>query len=64
MSLKFTTDVSVHFGERDASFRCVVTMSRSGILDVLTDPPTSATVYKTEGLLFAMCRAQRYMCQR
>lgn len=45
-------------GKKDTSFRYVVTVSKSGILDVLTDPPTSATVETFEVFLFAMCRAR------
>jgi hypothetical protein len=61
VSLQFTADILVHFGEWGTSFRYAVVMGTSGILDALTDPPTSATVYTTEGFLFAMCRAQRNM---
>ena len=55
---------SVHFGEKDGSFRYVVPVSSSGVLDVLTDPPTSSTVDTAEGFLFAMCRAECKTCER
>jgi len=51
-------------GEKDRSFRYGVTVNKSGILDVLTDPPTSATVDTFEGFLFAMYRARCNACER
>ena len=65
MSLQFTVDVPVHFGGGRYEFQLCSNFEQVGeFLDVLTDPPTNATVDTFEGFLFAMCRARCNTCER